>query len=169
MSDDDARAALSPLVKPYPNAQLLDRSQYIGSLEAQIDQFVNLIYAMLFLAVIISAIGILNTLALSVFERTRELGLLRAVGMTRAQLRGAIRWEAVIIALLGTALGIIVGLFFGWAIFMALRDRGLNTFAIAPAQLLVVVAIASVLGVLAGAWPAYRAARLDVLEAIGAE
>lgn len=169
VSDAEAHRVLAPIVKPYPNAKLLDRDGYIGSLEAQIDQFVNLIYAMLFLAVIISAIGIVNTLALSVFERTRELGLLRAVGMTRAQLRGSVRWEAVIIALFGTALGIVIGLFFGWAIFVSLEDRGLNTFAIAPAQLLIVTAIATVLGVFAGAWPAFRAARLDVLEAIGTE
>lgn len=169
VSDLAVRKALNPLLQPYANAKLLDRNQYVGSLEAQIDQFVNLIYAMLFLAVIISAIGIVNTLALSVFERTRELALLRAVGMTRAQLRGSVRWEAVIIALFGTALGILIGLFFGWAIFVALEDQGFNTFAIAPGQLLVVIAVASVLGVFSGAWPAYRAARLDILAAIGVE
>jgi putative ABC transport system permease protein len=164
-----ARKAIGPDVKPYANAQLLDRGQFIGQLEKQIDQFVNLIYAMLFLAVIISAIGIVNTLALSIFERTRELGLMRAVGMTRAQLRGAIRWEAVIIAMFGTAIGLALGLFAGWAFYVSLADQGFNRFAAAPEQLLIVVGVASVLGVFAGAWPALRASRLDILQAIATE
>ena len=90
----------------------------------------GLVYAMLALAILIALLGIGNTLALSILERTRELGVLRAVGMTRSQLRSVIRWESVIISLQGTLLGIVVGVFFGWALVTALTDEGFSTFEI---------------------------------------
>ena len=101
------------------------------------------VIVLLLLAVVIALIGIANTLALSIFERTREIGLLRAVGMTRTQVRSAVRWESVIIALLGTALGLIIGLFFGWALVRALADQGFDTFSV-PVVLLVVVVVVAV-------------------------
>jgi putative ABC transport system permease protein len=104
-----------------------------------------------------------------VHERTHELGLLRAVGMTRSQLRGAIRWEAVIIALLGTALGIGVGIFFGWAMVQVLDDEGFTAFRLPWATLAVVVVLAAVAGVVSALGPARRAARLEVMEAISTE
>jgi putative ABC transport system permease protein len=101
-------AAQSPL------ADVLDREAFTDAKGEQIDMILNLIYALLALAVIIALLGIANTLALSIFERTRELGLLRAVGMTKAQVRSTVRWEAVIISLLGTTLGLAIGTSFGW-------------------------------------------------------
>ena len=163
------KKAMDRVVKPYANAKVEDQAEFKAKQEQSIDQFVNLIYALLFLAVIIAGIGIANTLALSIVERTREIGLLRAVGMTRSQLKSTIRWEAVIIALLGTALGLVIGLFFGWAIVQALREQGINKFAPPGAQLVIIVLIAALLAVLFAYFPARRAAKLDVLKAVSTE
>ena len=129
----------------------------------------NLIYAMLALAVFIALLGIANTLALSTFERTRELGLLRAIGMTRGQLRSTVRYEAVIISLLGTALGLAVGVGFGWAMVRALAGEGLHRLVIPAGPLGSVVAVAALAGVAAAVLPARRAARLDILGAISSD
>jgi putative ABC transport system permease protein len=150
----------------HPLADVQDRDSFKASKGAEIDTILNLIYALLALAVIIALLGIANTLALSIFERTRELGLLRAVGMTRAQVRATVRWESVIISLLGTTLGLVIGTSFGWVMVKALEGEGLNTFTVPTTQLAVVVAIAAVAGVVAAVLPARRAAKLDVLEAI---
>jgi putative ABC transport system permease protein len=114
----------------------------------------------------ISAFGIANTLALSVVERRRELGLLRAVGMQRSQVRSGVRWEAVLIALLGTAVGTALGLGFGWALVKALSSEGIDRLAIPGTRLVIVAVVAAVAAVVAAALPARRAARLDVLDAI---
>jgi putative ABC transport system permease protein len=134
-----------------------------------IDQLLGLIYAMLLLAIFIALLGIGNTLALSIIERTRELGMMRAVGMTRSQLRSMIRWESVIIAIQGTLLGIVVGVLFGWALVTALSDEGIETFRLPVATLAVIVVLAVFAGVLAAVWPARRAAKLDVLRAVVTE
>jgi putative ABC transport system permease protein len=164
-----AREAVERLAKPYPNAKLQDLTQFKEAQAAQINQLLALIYVLLALAVFIALLGIANTLALSIFERTRELGLLRAVGMTRSQLRTTVRWESVIIALFGTFLGLGIGLFFGWALVQSLKSEGFNTFKVPPGQLLTVVVIAALAGVAAAIWPGRRAARLDVLKAIATE
>jgi putative ABC transport system permease protein len=166
VSEDQARAAMEPITDEYANAELLSRSEYVDEQAAQVNQFVNLVYGLLALAVVIAVFGIANTLSLSVFERTRELGLLRAVGMTRAQVRSTVRWESVITALLGAIQGVVIGIFLGYAVIIALRDEGLNTFTLPVTSLVVVLALAVVAGVLAAVRPARRAARLDVLEAI---
>ena len=163
-----ATAAVTEVASQNPLADVQDRDAFEASMGEQIDMLLNLIYALLALAVIIALLGIANTLALSIFERTRELGLLRAVGMTRAQVRATVRWESVIIALLGTTLGLAIGTSFGWVMVKALEDQGLNTFNIPVTQLAVVVAISAIAGVLAAVLPARRAAKLDVLEAISA-
>ena len=163
-----ATAAVTEAASQNPLAEVQDRDAFKASMGAQIDMLLNLIYALLALAVIIALLGIANTLALSIFERTRELGLLRAVGMTRAQVRATVRWESVIIALLGTTLGLAIGTSFGWVMVQALEDQGLNTFHIPVTQLAVVVAISAIAGVVAAVLPARRAAKLDVLEAISA-
>ena len=121
---------------------------------------------MLGLAVVIALLGIANTLALSIHERKRELGLLRAVGMSRAQVRSSVRWESVIIALFGTALGLGIGVFFGWAMVRALSDKGITTLTVPGGGLLVVTVGAALAGVLAALLPARRAARIDVLKAV---
>ena len=119
-----ACARSSEVADGYPGAKVLDQSGYEDDQTMFIDQLLGLIYAMLLLAIFIALLGIANTLALSIIERTRELGMMRAVGMTRAQLRSMIRWESVIIAIQGTLLGLVVGVFFGWALVTALSDEG---------------------------------------------
>lgn len=160
------RAAINGVLRAYPGGTLQDRAQFKASQAKQIDQFLNLVYVLLFFAIFIALFGIANTLGLSIIERTHELGLLRAVGMTRAQVRSSVRWESVIIALLGTALGLVVGVFFGWALVSALADQGFSNFSAAPGQLVVIVILAAIFGVIAALRPARRAAKLDVLRAI---
>jgi putative ABC transport system permease protein len=168
-SFDEAKAAVEREASPYPGAEVLDQSEYKAEQTAFVDQMLGLVYALLALAIFIALLGIGNTLALSILERTRELGVLRAVGMTRAQLRSTIRWEAVIIAIQGTVLGLVVGTFFGWALVTALRDEGLNTLRIPTTSLAVVVVLAALAGVAAAVLPARRSARLDVLQAVASE
>ena len=163
---DAGRHAVDAVADDYPQAKVQDRDEFIEAQGAQVDSMLNLIYVLLALAVFIALLGIANTLALSIFERTRELGLLRAVGMTRAQLRSTVRWEAVIIALLGTTLGLAIGVLFGWAMVTALEDEGLGVFTIPGGQLAVVAVIAAFAGIGAAILPARRAARMDVLGAI---
>jgi putative ABC transport system permease protein len=165
----DARRAVESLTDAYPNAKLLDQTQFKEAQANQINQLLGLIYVLLALAVVIAFLGIMNTLALSIFERTRELGLLRAVGMTRSQLRTTVRWESVIIALFGTLLGLVIGLFFGWALVQALRSNGFTHLTVPVGQLAVVVVVAALAGVGAAVLPGRRAARLDVLHAIATE
>jgi putative ABC transport system permease protein len=166
VSPDSARTAITGITDGFPQAKVQDVAEYKAAQTAQIDMMLNLIYALLALAVFIALLGIANTLALSIFERTRELGLLRAVGMTRRQLRTTVRYEAVIIALLGTTLGLTIGIGFGWAMVKALDSQGLTTLAIPADQLAVVAVIAAFAGVTAAILPARRASRLNVLDAI---
>jgi len=168
-SDAQVQSELDGLVKDYPVGKVQSRAEYINDQASQIDTIVNLFYGLLFLAVIIAAVGIANTLSLSVYERTRELGLIRAVGATRRQVRGSVRWESVITALLGAAQGILIGVLLGYAFILALRDQGLKSFTIPVVSLIVVVILAFLCGVLAAIRPARRAARLDVLRAISSE
>jgi putative ABC transport system permease protein len=169
VSDDQALAAVAPVAARYPNGELQTRSQYIDGQVASIDVLVNLIYGLLLLAVVIAVFGIGNTLSLSVFERTRELGLLRAVGMSRAQVRATVRWESVITALLGAVQGVLVGIGLGYAAILALRDQGLRSFTVPTGSLAVVLGLAVLAGIVASVRPAHRAARLDVLQAIAVE
>jgi putative ABC transport system permease protein len=164
--DTDRGATLERVAEPYAAAEVLDKQGFIDAKNANLDTFLNLVYGMLALAVVIALIGIANTLALSIYERTRELGLLRAVGMSRGQVRASVRWEAVIIALFGTALGLGIGVFFGWAMVRALADEGITRLTIPAGGLLVVTAGAALAGVLTALLPARRAARLDVLRAV---
>jgi len=126
----------------------------------------DLVYVLLAMALVIALVGIANTLALSVHERTREIGLLRAIGMSRSQVRSTVRWESVLITLLGTVLGTTIGLAFAWTLVRALVNQGFNTFALPVQQLVVMVLVAAVAAIVAAAVPARRAARLDVLHAI---
>jgi putative ABC transport system permease protein len=169
VSSAAGRAALERVLAGYPNAMLMDRTEYKRAQEAQIDQLLNLMYGLLGLALVIALIGIANTLALSIHERTRELGMLRAVGMTRPQLRRTVRAEAVIIALIGTVEGLVVGTVLGSAVVRALESQGVTRLAVPVVQLAVVAALAVVAGIVAAAAPGRRAARLDVLRAIGTQ
>ncbi|CAN5452602.1 ABC transporter permease [soil metagenome] len=163
---EQGRAALDEVVDAYPTATLQDQQEYRDAQTAPIDLILNLVYALLSFSVIIALIGIANTLALSVLERTRELGLLRAVGMTRPQMRSMVRWESVIIALLGTGVGSVLGSFFGWATVTAVADEGLGVLRIPVTSLVIIAVIAALCGVWAARRPAKRAAKLDVLDAI---
>ena len=164
-----SRAAIDRVLVDFPNVTVRDQAEYKAETARQIDQVVNLFYALLALAVLIALFGIVNTLGLSIFERIRELGLLRAIGATRRQVRSMIRWEAVIIAVLGAVLGLAVGVFFGWTIVRALRSVGITEFAVPGGQLVIFVVFAALAGILAAVLPGRRAARIDVLRAITTE
>jgi putative ABC transport system permease protein len=158
--------AVERIADTYATAQVLDKDGFIDEQNKDIDTMLTLIYAMLGLAVVIALLGIANTLALSIHERRRELGLLRAVGMTRSQVRSTVRYESVIIALFGTALGLAIGIFFGWAMVGALEDQGIDTLSV-PASALVTVTVGGALaGVLAAVSPSRRAAEVDILKAV---
>ncbi|MEA2704758.1 MAG: putative transport system permease protein, partial [Actinomycetota bacterium] len=166
VSPTQAKAALDTVLVQWPNGDLQDQAAFEQSIASQIDIILNLIYGLLGLAIVIALIGIANTLALSVHERRRELGLLRAVGMTRAQVRSAIRWESVMIALMGTFLGFALAVAGSWGIVSAIDGDRPIPLVVPPMQLTVIVVLASVAGVLAAVGPARRAAKLDILDAI---
>jgi putative ABC transport system permease protein len=169
VSRQQAHQAIQHVLQDYPTAKLMTKSEFKGSIANQIDKILNLIYVLLAMALVIALFGIANTLALSVFERTREVGLLRAVGMSRSQLRSTVRWESVLIAMLGTALGTAIGLGFAWTLVHAMKNQDLNTFTVPLHQLGLIVLAAALAAVVAAALPARRAARLDVLKAISNE
>ena len=164
-----AETAVQNAVAGYPNVKVQTRSQFEQSQVSSVNQLLGLVYALLALAVIIALIGIVNTLMLSVLERTREIGLLRAVGMRRRQVRTMIRSEAVILAIFGAIIGIVVGTLMGLALVSALRQQGITDTVVPVSNLVIFLVLAAVLGLLAAAWPARRAARLDVLAAIATE
>jgi putative ABC transport system permease protein len=164
-----ARAALDAALGEWPNAELQDLAQFKARITGQIDQLLNLIYGLLALAVVIALIGIANTLALSVHERTREIGLLRAVGMQRRQVRRAVRWESLLIAVLGATLGGVLAVGAAWGVVTALDDKGVTRLSLPATQLATILGMAALAGVLAATGPARRASKLDVLEAIASE
>ena len=168
-SIDEGRAAIDAATSEFPNVTVENQAEFKETQSGFVDQLLGLVTALLALALVIALLGITNTLALSVFERTRELGLLRAVGMSRRQARSMIRWESVIIAIIGAVLGLVVGGFFGWALVTSLADEGITEFAIPTGQLIAYMVAAGVAGIIAAIPPARRAARLNVLEAIGTE
>mgnify|MGYP001825698002 FL=1 len=164
-----ARAVVDAAAAEYGNVTVRDQVEYRESQEAQVDTLLVLFNALLILAVIIALFGIMNTLSLSIFERTREIGLVRAVGMTKAQTRRMIRWESVMVAVIGAILGIVVGLFFGIVVTAALSSQGINQLSIPGLQIAGLVLFGIVAGMLAGFFPARRAANLNILEAIAYE
>ena len=164
-----ARPALNRVLAAYPNVTLQDQDQYKTSQQQSVNSLVNLFYGLLVLAIVIAMIGIANTLALSVYERIRELGLLRAVGMTRRQLRASVRVEALVISLFGAAEGLVLGSLLGCAIVAALGSSGVHQLAYPAWQLIGLAILAGLTGLLAAVGPSRRAARLDVLRAIATE
>jgi putative ABC transport system permease protein len=162
----DARHAMERVLADTPTAKLMTEAQFKGSVAGMINKALNLVYVLLAMALVIAFFGIANTLALSVFERTREFGLLRAVGMTRAQVRSTVRWESVLIALLGTTLGTAIGVGFSWALVKASEEQGIRQLDIPVTQLVAIAVFAALAAVIAAALPARRAAKLDILDAI---
>ena len=167
VSLDEGRAAVQAVSDRYAGPEVQDRDEYIDSVAGEVDQLLILVYGLLGLAVLIALLGIANTLSLSIHERTRELGLLRAVGLTRSALRATVRWESVITAVVGTTVGLTVGTFLGWGMVQALAtEDGFIIFELPLGTLVVVLGLAVAAGVTAAIRPARRAARLDVLAAI---
>ncbi|WP_306319682.1 MULTISPECIES: ABC transporter permease [unclassified Streptomyces] len=167
----DGTKAVEKVAAAYGNPDVQTRDAYAESSAGGIDMMLTLVYALLALAVVIALLGIANTLTLAVHERTRELGLLRAVGQTRGQLRAMVRWESVLVAAFGTAGGLVLGGFLGWVLVEASDGASDSAFAFAlpPVQLAIVAVVGLAAGALAGLRPARRAARLDVLRAIAME
>ncbi|MBN6546315.1 ABC transporter permease, partial [Actinacidiphila bryophytorum] len=163
VSTAQGKAAVTEAVTAFGSPDVQTKSEYATSSAAGIDTFLTLIYALLALAVLIALLGIANTLTLAVHERTRELGLLRAVGQTRGQLRAMVRWESVVVAAFGTAGGLGLGTFLGWALVKATDGSGTGAFAVPPLPLAVVLLVGVAAGMLAGWRPARGAAGLDFL------
>ena len=166
VTDASARTTLQAAVDKYGQGELLSKREYIDLQSGQVNQLLGLIYGLLFLSVIIAIVGIIITLLLSVFERQREIGLLRAVGMTKSQVRTTVRWESVITSLLGAVVGIVLGVGLGWVIVYALRDQGLSSFSAPVGSTVSILIMAFVIGVLAAVYPAWRATRVNLLSAI---
>ena len=169
VSQSQARAVLASVVKDYPSIEVLTKDEFIGEVSGFVDFIIAFLTAMLLLSVLIALVGVVNTLALSVSERTRELGLLRAVGLSRRQTRRMIRVEGVVVALYGSVLGLIVGTVLGIAITKALEDQGVQTLTLPWGSMIVFLVFGALIGVLAAILPARRAARMDVLKAIATE
>jgi putative ABC transport system permease protein len=167
----DAKTAVTRVADAYGAPDVEDRDEFAATMTSGVDMVLTMVYALLALAIVIALMGIANTLSLSIHERTRELGLLRAVGETRAQVRSMVRWESVVVALFGAVGGIGLGAFLGWALVRGVdaASGGLSVFTLPAIRLVVVLVVGGVAGVLAGLRPARRAARLDVLRAIAAE
>jgi putative ABC transport system permease protein len=165
-SPKQSRAVIEKALAAYPNVLIEDQAEFVKQQGDQINGILNFITGLLLLSVLIAVLGIINTLALSVIERTRELGLLRAVGLRRMQLGQMILTESFVIALFGAILGLAVGIAFGAALVSSLHDQGITDFAIPWARIILVLLIAAFGGILAAVLPAIRAARLKVLDAI---
>ena len=170
VSEADGNAAVTAVTDRFSAPDPQTRGEYKDSIGSEIDSMLAIIYGLLAVAVLIAVMGIANTLSLSIHERTRELGLLRAVGQSRAQLRSTVRWESVIVAVFGTVGGLAVGTFLGWGLMRAISaQEGFGVFAAPVTSLGVVLALAAVAGVVAAIRPARRAARLDILDAIATD
>jgi putative ABC transport system permease protein len=166
--NDENRAQLEAAIAGFPDTQLETREQWIEREDQDFNEFISFLYVMLTLAVFVSIFGMINTLVLSVYERTREIGMLRAIGMTRRQVRRMIRQESIITALIGAAIGLPLGIFLAALVNRALSEYDVS-FAIPWVQLVVLTIVAIVIGILAAIMPARRAAKLNPLEAIAYE
>ncbi len=164
VSPEQAKEAAEARLADFPNLDVRTKAEYKDFVADQINQFLRLFYVLLAMAVVIAIFGIILTLALSVFERTREIGLLRAVGLSRRSVRAMIRWEAIIVALIGALVGLVLGVFLGAVSVSAIPE--FKALAIPWGSMIVFLVVAGVFGVLAAILPARRAARLNILEAI---
>ncbi len=149
----------------FPTVNVLSNAEFKEDFEAQIDELLGLLYALLAISLIISLFGIVNALVLSIYERTREIGMLRAIGTTRRQMRAIVRYESIITAVIGGVLGIAIGILFAWVLARGLADQGIE-FALPIGTLVVFLVLAIVAGVVAAVLPARRAARLKPLDAL---
>jgi len=162
---EQAKAAVTSALTSFPTAKVQTKAEYTASVKKQVDQLLTLIYALLAVSVIISIFGIVNTLVLSVYERTREIGMLRAIGTTRRQMRRIVRYESVITSVIGGILGTILGVVFAYVVSTRLASQGI-TFSVPWGQLVAFLIVAAIVGVVAAVLPAHRAARVNILDAI---
>jgi putative ABC transport system permease protein len=169
VSDAQLRSAVNAVIARYGIGQLQDRNQFINARSDLVDQSLTFIYGLLALSIVIAVFGIVLTLLLAVYERRRETGLLRAVGMTRSQVRVTVRWESVITSLYGAIVGVVMGLVLGYIIILSLRDQGLDHFEVPVRNVTVIIVLAFVVGVLAAVIPARRATKIDILTAIATD
>jgi putative ABC transport system permease protein len=162
-------AAVAAAMAPFPQANVQTNAEFLDSQEAQINQLLLIITMLLAFAILIAVLGISITLALGVFERTREIGLLRAVGMNRRQTRRSVRWEAVIVSTFGALVGIVVGTFLGVVLTLAVPDDVISTLAFNPWIVIAILVGAVIGGLVAALYPSYKASNMNVLEAIATE
>ena len=166
VSDKNARKAISAISADLGVGTLESRDEYIDSQAAQVNQFLALIYGLLFLSVVIAIVGIIITLLLSVFERKHEIGLLRAVGMTRSQVRTMVRWESVITSLFGAVTGVVLGIVTGVVIVISLNESGISGFTLPITSTIFILIGSFIIGVLAAVFPAWRATRTNIISSI---
>jgi putative ABC transport system permease protein len=169
VSDSAFRAAVDRAITRYGIGELQDRNQFIDSRANLVDQSLAFVYGLLALSIVIAVFGIVLTLLLAVYERRRETGLLRAVGMTRTQVRTTVRWESVLTSVYGAVVGVVMGLVLGYVVIAALRDQGLDKYSVPVTTIAAILVIAFVVGVIAAVVPAWRATKLDILQAIATE
>lgn len=170
VDETTGEAAVAAVADRVGTPEVQTRDEYIDSVGGEVEEMLTFVYALLGVAILIALMGIANTLSLSIHERTRELGLLRAVGQTRRQVRSAVRWESVIVAVFGTIGGLGVGTFLGWGLIRAIAaEEGFGVFDAPIMSLAMVLALAALAGVVAAVRPARRAAGLDILGAISSE
>jgi len=159
------KRAVETALESTPTAEVQTSEEYKESTVDLVNQLLTMVYGLLALSVIISLFGIVNTLILAVFERTREIGLVRAIGMSRGQVRATVRFESIITSIIGAIMGIVVGVLFAWVVTTRFAGQGI-TFSVPGVQLVVFLVLAVVVGVIAAILPARRAARIDILQAI---
>jgi putative ABC transport system permease protein len=169
VSEGQFRDVVQQVVDDYGIGELQNKQEFIASRADIIDRSLAFIYGLLMLSVLIALFGIVITLLLAVYERRRETGLLRAVGMTQVQVRTTVRWESVITSLYGAAVGVMMGLVLGYVVIIALRDQGLTEFSIPVTSIVWIMLLAFGAGVLAAVVPAWRATRVGILAAIAAD
>ena len=157
--------AVATALTPFPVAEVRTNAEYRDEISSRVDSILYLLYVLLAMSVVISLFGIVNTLVLSITERTREIGMLRAIGLTRSQLRRMVRYESVITSGIGGVIGVILGVVLAWVFSLGLRDEGI-LFRIPWTQLVIFVVVAVLAGVLAAVLPERRAAKLDPLDAL---
>jgi putative ABC transport system permease protein len=162
----EAETAIKAVAKAYPTAKVQTRDGFIADQSAQIDQFLNFVYALLGMSIFIALLGVVITLLLAIYERRRELGLVRAVGMTRFQVATSTLWEAIVTALLGVVIGVVLGVSLGWIVVRALKDQGLSTFSVSAPSIAVFCVMGLVFTAIFAVYPSWKASRADILDAI---
>ena len=169
VGDADFRRAVGAAVQDYGIGELQDKNEFISSRADIVDRSLAFVYGLLLLSIMIATFGIVITLLLAVYERRRETGLLRAVGMTRSQVRTTVRWESVITSLYGAAVGVLLGLVLGYVVIVSLRDQGLTRYSIPVTAIVWIMVLAFAAGVIAAVLPAWRSTRMNILSAIAAD